>query len=144
MSRASRPGQSRPTAVIVIAPDEHSAEIVIEGQRQVVTGRAPKETRRAALDVATGYAARIGQPVLVDARDANGVWRLVATPDGVVQAAEPPAPVAAPVPPPPAAPRLPRLPRARPGPRAPGAGAAWSSPGPRPWPSSCSWARAWS
>ncbi|MEU0241150.1 hypothetical protein ABZ234_26010 [Nocardiopsis sp. NPDC006198] len=107
MSRASRPGQSRPTAVIVIAPDEHSAEIVIEGQRQVVTGRAPKETRRAALDVATGYAARIGQPVLVDARDANGVWRLVATPDGVVQAAEPPAPVAAPVPPPPAAPTTP-------------------------------------
>jgi hypothetical protein len=88
MSRASRPGHSRPTAVIVIAPDERSAEIVIEGQRQVVTGPAPQETRRAALDVATGYAARIGQPVLVDARDANGYWRLVATPDGVVQAAD--------------------------------------------------------
>ncbi|GAB3723613.1 hypothetical protein [Nocardiopsis oceani] len=92
MSRASRPGHSRPTAVIVIAPDESSAEIVIDGHRQVVTGPAPKETRRAALDVATGYAARIGQPVLVDARDANGYWRLVATPDGVVQAAEPSVP----------------------------------------------------
>ncbi|MEU3018615.1 MULTISPECIES: hypothetical protein [unclassified Nocardiopsis] len=88
MSRASRPEHPRPTAVIVIAPDERSAEIVIEGQRQVVTGLAPKETRRAALDVATGYAAHIGQPVLVDARDANGYWRLVATPSGVVQAAD--------------------------------------------------------
>ncbi|MFD6952901.1 hypothetical protein A6A08_07905 [Nocardiopsis sp. TSRI0078] len=88
MSRASRPGQSRPTAVIVIASDERSAEILIEGYRQVVTGQAPRETRRAALDVATGYAARIGQPVLVDARDANGYWHLVATPDGVVQAAD--------------------------------------------------------
>ncbi|WP_304450751.1 hypothetical protein [Nocardiopsis sp. YSL2] len=96
MSRASRPGQSRPTAVIVIAPDEHSAEIVIDGQRQVVTGAAPKETRRAALDVATGYAARIGQPVLVDARDANGYWLLMATPDGVVRAADEAAPAAAP------------------------------------------------
>lgn len=104
MSRASRPGHSRPTAVIVIAPDERSAEIVIEGHRQVVTGPAPQETRRAALDVATGYAARIGQPVLVDARDANGYWRLVATPDGVVQAADqavpdrPQPPVQGPVP----------------------------------------------
>lgn len=88
MSRASRPEHPRPTAVIVIAPDELSAEIVIEGHRQVVSGLAPKETRRAALDVATGYAARIGQPVLVDARDANGYWRLVATPSGVVQAAD--------------------------------------------------------
>ena len=88
MSRASRPGHSRPTAVIVIAPDERSAEIHIEGQRQVVTGLEPRETRRAALDVATGYAARIGLPVLVDARAVNGYWRLVAAPDGVVQAAE--------------------------------------------------------
>lgn len=88
MSRASRPGHSRPTAVIVIAPDERSAEIHIEGQRQVVTGLEPRDTRRAALDVATGYAARIGLPVLVDARDVNGYWRLVATPDGVVQAVE--------------------------------------------------------
>lgn len=108
MSRESRPGQSRPTAVIVIAPDERSAEILIEGHRQLVTGRAPKETRRAALDVATGYAARIGQPVLIDARDANGYWRLVATPTGVVQAAdqavtgqEPPAPSTPTTPPPP-------------------------------------------
>ncbi|MFE3461646.1 hypothetical protein ACFXKD_29245 [Nocardiopsis aegyptia] len=98
MSRASRPGQSRPTAVIVIAPDEHSAEIVIEGQRRLVTGAAPKETRRAALDVATGYAARIGQPVLVDARDANGYWLLLATPDGVVRAADEAEPAAAPPP----------------------------------------------
>ncbi|WP_150240863.1 hypothetical protein [Nocardiopsis quinghaiensis] len=88
MSRESRPGQSRPTAVIVIASDERRAEILIEGHRQVVTGQAPRETRRAALDVATGYAARIGQPVLIDARDANGYWHLVATPDGVVQAAD--------------------------------------------------------
>ncbi|WP_211715650.1 hypothetical protein [Nocardiopsis sp. MG754419] len=88
MSRASSPGHPRPTAVIVIAPDERSAEIVIEGRRQIVQGRAPKETRRAALDVATGYAAHIGVPVLVDARDANGYWRLLATPDGVVQAAD--------------------------------------------------------
>ncbi len=109
MSRESHPGQSRPTAVIVIAPDERSAEILVEGHRQVVTGQAPKETRRAALDVATGYAARIGQPVLIDARDANGYWRLVATPTGVVQAADqvvsgreptPPPPPPAPVSPP--------------------------------------------
>ncbi|WP_116247189.1 hypothetical protein [Nocardiopsis sp. FIRDI 009] len=88
MSRASRPEHPRPTVVIVIAPDERSAEISIEGHRQIVTGQVPRETRRAALDVATGYAARIGRPVLVDARDANGFWRLVATPDGVVQAAD--------------------------------------------------------
>lgn len=90
MSRASRPGQTRPTAVIVIAPDERSAEIHIEGHRQVVTGQVPKDTRRAALDTATEYAARIGLPVLIDARDANGYWRLVATPDGVVQSADHP------------------------------------------------------
>lgn len=90
MSRASRPGHPRPTAVIVIAPDERNAEIVIEGRRQVVQGQAPQETRRAALDIATGYAAHIGQPVLVEARDANGYWRLLATPDGVVQAADQP------------------------------------------------------
>ncbi|RKS07948.1 hypothetical protein DFP74_3636 [Nocardiopsis sp. Huas11] len=104
MSRASRPGQSRPTAVIVIAPDEHSAEILIEGQRRLVTGAAPKETRRAALDVATGYAARIGQPVLVDARDANGYWLLLATPDGVVRAADEAAPASPPPAPPEPAP----------------------------------------
>ncbi|MFD6095553.1 hypothetical protein ACFVWN_25275 [Nocardiopsis flavescens] len=98
MSRASRPGHPRPTAVIAIAPDERSAEIVIEGQRQVVTGSVPKETRRAALDVATGYAARIGQPVLIDARDSNGYWNLVATPDGVVQAADRIPPTSAPAP----------------------------------------------
>ncbi|MDE3723195.1 hypothetical protein PWG71_17520 [Nocardiopsis sp. N85] len=102
MSRASRPGHPRPTAVIAIAPDERSAEILIEGQRQVVTGSVPKETRRAALDVATGYAARIGQPVLIDARDSNGYWNLVATPDGVVQAAD-----RLPASPAPAAPRPP-------------------------------------
>lgn len=88
MSRASRPGHPRPTAVIVIATDERSADITIEGQRQVVAGQTPKETRRAALDVATAYAARIGQPVLIDARDSNGYWNLIATPDGVVQAAD--------------------------------------------------------
>ncbi|MFC9089614.1 hypothetical protein [Nocardiopsis dassonvillei] len=104
MSRESRPGQSRPTAVIVIAPDERSAEIVVEGRRQVVTGQTPKETRRAALDVATGYAARIGQPVLIDARDANGYWRLVATPTGVVQAADQVVASHEPTPPPPPAP----------------------------------------
>ncbi|WP_028649368.1 hypothetical protein [Nocardiopsis sp. CNT312] len=100
MSRASRPGQSRPTVVIVIAPDERSAEIAVEGHRQTVVGRVPKETRRAALDVATGYAARVGQPVLVDARDASGFWHLVATPDGVVRAADrvDPGPVPAPRP----------------------------------------------
>lgn len=96
MSRESRPGQSRPTAVIVIAPDERSAEVLIEGRRHVVTGQAPRETRRAALDVATGHAARTGQPVLVDARDANGYWRLLATPEGVVRAADQAAPVRAP------------------------------------------------
>lgn len=90
MSRASRPGQTRPTAVIVIAPDERSAEIHIDGHRQVVTGQVPKDTRRAALDTATEHAARIGLPVLIDARDANGYWRLVATPDGVVQSADHP------------------------------------------------------
>ena len=91
MNRASGPGHSRPTVVIVVAPDERSAEIVIEGQRRLVQGQAPKETRRAALDVATGYAARIGQPVFVEARDSNGYWRLLATPDGIVQAADQPA-----------------------------------------------------
>ncbi|MFB8761924.1 hypothetical protein [Nocardiopsis alba] len=90
MSRAPSPGHPGPTAVIVIAQDERTAEIVIEGRRQVVSGRLPKDTRRAALDVATGYAARIGGPVIIDARDANGYWRLVATPDGVVRAADPP------------------------------------------------------
>ncbi|WP_316042189.1 hypothetical protein [Nocardiopsis sp. CNR-923] len=76
MSRASRPGRTRPTVVIVIAPDERSAEISIEGHRQIVTGHVPKETRRAALDVATGYAARIGQPVLVAPATptASGGW----------------------------------------------------------------------
>lgn len=100
MSRASQPGHPRPTAVIVIAHDELSAEVVIEGNRQAVTGRVPKETRRAALDAATGYAARIGQPVLVDARDSNGYWQLVALPDGVVQAADQSAPAPEPVLPP--------------------------------------------
>ena len=119
MNRAPGPGHPRPTAVIVISPDQRGAEIVIEGRRQVVQGQDPKETRRAALDVATGYAARIGQPVLVDARDANGYWRLLATPDGVVQAADQPvqghasqghSPQGyAPQPPPPVAPREPEV-----------------------------------
>lgn len=90
MSRASRPGQTRPTAVIVIAPDEHSAQIHIDGHSQVVTRQVPKDTRRAALDTVTEYAATTGLPVLIDARDVNGYWRLIATPDGVVQSADNP------------------------------------------------------
>lgn len=89
MSRATEPHPARPAVLVAISPDERSAEIVIEGHRQFVTGRVPKETRRAALDVVTRYAARLARPVLVDARDANGAWRLVATPEGVVRAAGP-------------------------------------------------------
>ncbi|CAM3774289.1 hypothetical protein GCM10009799_13350 [Nocardiopsis rhodophaea] len=87
MSGRREPGRQRGSVVIVISRDEHSAEITIEGRTQVVTGSIPKETRRAALDVATGYAAHLGRSVLVNARDANGAWQLIISPTGVVRAA---------------------------------------------------------
>ncbi|WP_046469592.1 hypothetical protein [Allosalinactinospora lopnorensis] len=86
----------RQPVTIVISADETRAEITIEGGTQIVTGRAPKETRRDALDVATRYALRMGRPVRVHARDANGEWRLVVTPGGVVRAESEEAPAARP------------------------------------------------
>ncbi|ASU84402.1 hypothetical protein CDO52_17790 [Nocardiopsis gilva YIM 90087] len=87
MSSGREPGRQRGSVVIVISRDEHSAEVTIEGRTQVVTGSIPKETRRAALDVATGYAAHLSRSVLVNARDANGSWQLIISPTGVVRAA---------------------------------------------------------
>ncbi|RCV54659.1 hypothetical protein [Marinitenerispora sediminis] len=91
---------------IVIAPDERSAQVVVEGNQFHVAGDSPKETRRAALDVAADYAARTGRPVVVDARDAHSVWELIANPSGVVRAAPAGGGRAAP-------PRPPRAPRRR-------------------------------
>ncbi|GAB3204769.1 hypothetical protein ACQEU5_03270 [Marinactinospora thermotolerans] len=76
--------------ILVVSADELSAEVTVAGQSHVVTGRDPKETRRAALAIATGYAARTGRTVLIDARDAYRSWRLTATPTGVVRAADAP------------------------------------------------------
>lgn len=87
MTGGREPGRQRGSVVIVIAHDECSAEITIEGRTQVVTGAIPKETRRAALDAATAYAAHLGRSVLVNARDANGAWQLIISPTGVVRAA---------------------------------------------------------
>ncbi|MFC7328818.1 hypothetical protein [Marinactinospora rubrisoli] len=72
---------------IVIAPDERSARVVVEGTERRVAGDSPKETRRAALDIAADYAARTGRPVVIDARDNHSVWELVANPSGVIRAA---------------------------------------------------------
>ncbi|WP_148046329.1 hypothetical protein [Halostreptopolyspora alba] len=71
---------------IVIAPDESRAEVTFQGNTQVVTGGIPKETRREALDAVTRHALALGRPVRVNARDSNGEWQLVVTPDGIVHA----------------------------------------------------------
>ncbi|MBB4932130.1 hypothetical protein F4561_002950 [Lipingzhangella halophila] len=71
---------------IVISPDESRAEVTFQGNTQVVTGNAPKETRRDALDAVTRHALSLGRPVRVNARDSNGEWQLVVTPDGIVHA----------------------------------------------------------
>ncbi|GAA1115484.1 hypothetical protein GCM10009605_55940 [Nocardiopsis composta] len=48
-------------------------------------GESPRQTRSGALDAAASYAAHLGRPVLVNARDANGSWQLSVSPTGVVQ-----------------------------------------------------------
>lgn len=72
--------------IIVIASDESRAEVTFQGDTQVVTGNIPKETRREALDVVTRHALALGRPVRVNARDSNGEWQLIVTPDGIVHA----------------------------------------------------------
>ncbi|MDA8370380.1 MAG: hypothetical protein M0026_10990 [Nocardiopsaceae bacterium] len=84
---ADRPQKHRSPVILVVSPDEQSAEVTIEGQTHVVSGGTPKETRNAALDAAARYAAHIGASVLVNARDANGAWQLIVSPTGVVRAA---------------------------------------------------------
>lgn len=91
--------QQAPRVQIHIAPDESFADVTIEGYTQRVTGHGPKETRRAALDLVTSYARNTDQNVLIEARDANSVWQLMATPAGVVRAVT----TAAPAPPRPVA-----------------------------------------
>ncbi|MDA2814105.1 hypothetical protein O4J56_25890 [Nocardiopsis sp. RSe5-2] len=78
-------GANHAFVVVVIAPDERSAEITIAGRTQVVTGETPRQTRSGAMDAAASYAAHLGRPVLVNARDANGSWQLSVSPTGVVQ-----------------------------------------------------------
>ncbi len=85
MNTSGTPRFGPETAVIVIAPDDLSAEVFIQDTRQVVHGADAKATRRAALDYVAGYATHIGRPVLVEARDAFGVQRLEALPGGVVR-----------------------------------------------------------
>ncbi|MFC3997822.1 hypothetical protein ACFOVU_17945 [Nocardiopsis sediminis] len=77
----------RAPVILVVSPDERSAEVTIQGHTRVVTGNSPKETRNAALDLAAGYAAHLGTSVLINARDANGAWQLIISPTGVVRAA---------------------------------------------------------
>jgi hypothetical protein len=85
MNGSSTPHAGTETAVIVIAPDDLSAEVFIQDIQQVVHGPDAKSTRRAALDYVAGYATHIGRPVLVEARDAYGVQRLEALPGGVIR-----------------------------------------------------------
>lgn len=73
---------------LVIAPDERHAEITFKDDHRWVGGASPKETRRAALDVAVEHAVRLGRPVRIHAADASSEWRLTASPTGVVRAAE--------------------------------------------------------
>ncbi|PSK90256.1 hypothetical protein CLV63_12385 [Murinocardiopsis flavida] len=73
---------------LVIAPDERHAEITFKDDHRWVGGAGPKETRRAALDVAVEHAVRLGRPVRIHAADASSEWQLTATPTGVVRAAE--------------------------------------------------------
>ncbi|MFC4565433.1 hypothetical protein ACFO4E_26550 [Nocardiopsis mangrovi] len=87
MSRDNGAPPHRAPVVLVVSPDERSAEVTIQGHTRVVTGDSPKETRNAALDHAAGYAAHLGTPVLINARDANGAWQLIISPTGVVRAA---------------------------------------------------------
>ncbi|MFD0776676.1 hypothetical protein ACFQZ2_22315, partial [Streptomonospora algeriensis] len=85
MSEQSAP-HSGPV-VLVVSADERSAEITIDRHTRTVFGATPKETRNAALDLAAEYAAHLGRPVLVNARDGNGAWQLIVSPTGVVRAA---------------------------------------------------------
>lgn len=78
-------GANHAAVIVVIAPDERSAEVTIAGRTQVVTGETPRQTRSSALDAAASYAAYLRRPVLVNARDANGSWQLSVSPTGVVQ-----------------------------------------------------------
>lgn len=87
MTEQSAAAPQRSTVVLVVAPDERSAEVTIERHTRTVFGATPKETRNAALDLAADYAAHLGRPVLVNARDANGAWQLIVSPTGVVRAA---------------------------------------------------------
>ncbi|GAB3491226.1 hypothetical protein GCM10027440_40110 [Nocardiopsis coralliicola] len=71
--------------VVVIAPDERSAEITIEGRTSVIQGETARQVRSGAIDAAASYAAHLGRSVLVNATDANGSWQLSVSPSGVVQ-----------------------------------------------------------
>ncbi|GLU47615.1 hypothetical protein [Nocardiopsis ansamitocini] len=82
MTQSAQPGDR---VTVVIASDELSAVVTIEGRPQTVRGEGAKETRRIALDLAAGYATHIGRPVLIEARDDFGVLRLEAAPGGVVR-----------------------------------------------------------
>ncbi|MFB9803499.1 hypothetical protein, partial [Streptomonospora salina] len=83
----SEPAPHSSPVILVVSADERSAEVTVERHTHTVVGTTPKETRNAALDRAAAYAAHLGRPVLVDARDGNGLWRLTVTPAGVVRAA---------------------------------------------------------
>ncbi|GAA1770082.1 hypothetical protein [Streptomonospora arabica] len=85
MSEPAAPHSS--PVVLVVAADERSAEVTIERHTRTVFGATPKETRNAALDLSAEYAAHMGRPVLVNARDGNGAWQLIVSPTGVVRAA---------------------------------------------------------
>ncbi|MEY9213907.1 hypothetical protein NI17_022380 [Thermobifida halotolerans] len=85
MSGSDIPRSGAELVTIVIAPDDMSAEVLIQGGRQVVHGADAKATRRAALDYVAGYATHVGRPVLVEARDAFGTHRLEALPGGVIR-----------------------------------------------------------
>lgn len=73
--------------ILVVSADERSAEVTVERHTRTVFGATPKETRNAALDLAAEYAAYVGKPVVVNARDGNGSWELIVSPTGVVRAA---------------------------------------------------------
>ncbi|WP_017596100.1 flagellar basal body-associated FliL family protein [Nocardiopsis potens] len=85
MNAGTGPEAQHHAVIVVIAPDERSAEVTIEGRTRVVHGESPRQTRSGALDAAASYAAHLGRPVLVNARDANGSWQLSVSPTGVVQ-----------------------------------------------------------
>ncbi|TDQ49999.1 hypothetical protein [Actinorugispora endophytica] len=85
MSGNGTPPHVEERVTVVISPDEMSADVTIQGQTRTVRGGDAKETRRAALDHAAGYATHIGRPVIIEARDAFSVQRLQALPGGVIR-----------------------------------------------------------